>query len=98
MIKPRFLPAAASELLKEVAYYSKVRDGLGIRFEHSVESTVKDVVSNLNGGAPAPQGTRSRLVKGFPFSVVYRASDTEILIVAVMHHRRTPGYWADRIA
>jgi hypothetical protein len=53
VIKPRFLPAAEAELLKEVAYYSNVRDGLGI---------------------------------------------TEILIVAVIHHRRTPGYWADRVA
>ena len=98
MIKPRFLPAAATELLKEVAYYSNVRDGLGIRFEHAVESAVKNAVSNPSGGAPSPKGTRSRLVKGFPFSVVYRASDTEILVVALMHHRREPGYWADRIA
>jgi hypothetical protein len=30
VIKPRFLPAAEAELLKEVAYYSIVRDGLGI--------------------------------------------------------------------
>ena len=98
MIKPRFLPAAESELLKEVTYYSNLRNGLGIRFEHAVESAVKNAVSNPSGGAPSPKGTRSRLVKGFPFSVVYRASDTEILVVAVMNHRRQPGYWADRIA
>ena len=98
MIKPRFLPAAEAELLKEVAYYSKVRDGLGIRFEHAVESAVKNAVSNPSGGVPSPKDTRCRLVKGFPFSVVFRASDTQILVVAVMHHRRAPGYWADRIA
>ena len=98
MIKPRFLPAAEAELLKEVAYYSNVRDGLGIKFEDAVESAVNNAVSNPIGGDPSTKGTRSRLVKGFPFSVVFRASDTEILIVAVMHHRRKPGYWADRIA
>jgi hypothetical protein len=98
VIKPRFLPAAEFELLKEVAVYSNSRDGLGMKFEQAVESAVTNAVSNPIGGAPAPKGTRSRLVKGFPFSVVYRASDTEILIVAVMHHRRKPGYWADRIA
>ena len=98
MIKPRFLPAAESELLKEVTYYSNLRNGLGIRFERAVESAVKNAVSNPSGGGPSPNDTRSRLVKGFPFSVVFRASDTEILVVAVMHHRREPGYWADRIA
>ena len=98
MIKPRFLPAAEAELLKEVAYYSNIQDGLGIKFEHAVESAVNNAVSNPLGGAPSPKGTRSRLVKGFPFSIVFRVSDTEILIVAVMHHRRKPSYWADRIA
>jgi toxin ParE1/3/4 len=98
VIKPRFLPAAEAELLKEVAYYSNVRDGLGIRFEQAVESAVKNAVSNPSGGAPSPKDTRSRRVKGFPFSVVFRASATQILVVAVMHHRRAPGYWADRIA
>ncbi len=98
MIKPRFLPAAEAELLKEVAYYSNVRDGLGIKFEDAVESAVNNAVSNPIGGAPSPKGTRSRHVKGFPFSVVFRVSDTEILIVAVMHHRRKPGYCAVRIA
>jgi plasmid stabilization system protein ParE len=98
VIKPRFLPAAESELLKEVAYYSNVRDGLGIKFEDAVESAVKNAVSNPSGGAPSPKGTRSRIVKGFPFSVVFRASDKEILVVALIHHRREPGYWADRIA
>jgi plasmid stabilization system protein ParE len=95
--KPRFLPAAEAELLKEVAYYSIARGGLGVQFEHAVESAVRKAVANPGGGAPSLNGTRSRLVKGFPFSVVYRAGDTEILVVAVMHHRREPGYWAVRI-
>jgi plasmid stabilization system protein ParE len=98
VIKPHFLPAAEAELLKEVACYSNIQDGLGIKFEHAVESAVNNAVSNPLGGAPSPKGTRSRLVKGFPFSIVFRVSDTEILIVAVMHHRRKPSYWADRIA
>ena len=98
MIAPRFLPAAEAELLKEVAYYSSARDGLGVKFEHAVESAVKKAIANPDGGAPSHKGTRSRLVKGFPFSVVYRASKTEILVVAVMHHRKEPGYWTARIA
>jgi len=97
-MKPRFLPAAEVELLKEVAYYANVSDGLGIKFAYAVESAVKDAVSNPSGGAPSPKDTRSRPVKGFPFSVVFRASGTEILVVALMHHRREPGYWANRIA
>lgn len=37
------------------------------------------------------------LVKGFPFSVVYRASELELLVVAIAPHRKRPYYWASRI-
>lgn len=50
------------------------------------------------GGAPLANGTRSVLIKGFPFSLVYRASDVELLVVAVAPHRRLPDYWLPRIA
>lgn len=97
MIKPRFLPAAEAELLKEVVYYSKARDGLGVEFEREVEIAVKNAITNPGGGAPSAKGTRSRFVKGFPFSVIYRTSGSELLVVALAHHRREPGYWAHRI-
>ena len=97
MIKPRFLPVAETELLKEIAYYSNARNGLGVKFEHAVENALKQAVANPNGGAPSSAGARSRPVKGFPFKVVFRANDREILVVAIAHHRRKPGYWEDRV-
>ena len=97
MIKPRFLPAAEAEFLKEVAYYSNAREGTGIKFERAVNAAVQKAGANPDAGAPSAKSTRSRLVKDFPFSVVYRASDIELLIVAVAHHRRQPEYWANRI-
>jgi len=95
--KTRFLPAAEAEFLKEIDYYSNVREGLGIRFQLSVMAAVGKAAANPSGGAPSRKGTRIRLVKGFPFSVVYRASDVELLVVAVGHHRRQPDYWLQRI-
>jgi toxin ParE1/3/4 len=49
------------------------------------------------GGAPSAMGTRSVLVKGFPFSIVYRATDIELLVVAVTPHKRQPDYWLSRL-
>ena len=34
----------------------------------------------------------------FPYAVLYSTEPQYILILAVMHHRREPGYWRDRIA
>jgi len=40
--------------------------------------------------------TRRVLVHRFPYQVVYRLTASEILIVAVAHLKRRPGYWKDR--
>ncbi|MHA4867609.1 type II toxin-antitoxin system RelE/ParE family toxin [Duganella sp. PWIR1] len=98
MIQARFLPEAEDELMKEVAYYSNAGSGLGAKFQLAVEEAVKLAAAKPEAGTPAQNGTRRRIIKGFPFSVVYRPSDTEILIVALAHHRRKPGYWLGRKA
>jgi len=97
VIPVRFLPAAEAELLHEVEYYSNARAGTGIRFQAAVEASVERAARHPLGGAPSPKGTRSVLVKGFPFSIVYRVSDVELLVVAVAPHRQRPGYWLPRI-
>ncbi|WP_396267770.1 type II toxin-antitoxin system RelE/ParE family toxin [Ideonella sp.] len=97
MIPIRVLPQAEAELLHEVEYYSSARAGTGIRFQAAIEAAIERAARHPLGGAPSPRGTRSVLVKGFPFSVVYRADERELLVVAVAPHRRRPGYWLVRI-
>jgi toxin ParE1/3/4 len=93
----RFLPAAEVELLKEVTYYSNARTGAGVRFQAAVEAAIFRVAKHPLGGAPSFKETRSLLVKGFPFSVVYRPSQQEVLVVAIAPHRKRPQYWASRV-
>ena len=84
-------------MLREVAYYSKARAGAGTRFNEAVRQAVLRAVHHPHGGAPSFGETRTMLVKGFPFSVVYRASDDEILVVAIAPHRKRPYYWQTRV-
>ena len=97
MIKTRFLPPAEFELLAEVACYSKARTGLGLRFQSAVEHAVARVSAFPLSGRPSAKATRQMLVKGFPFNVVYRPGESEILIVAIAHQSRQPGYWLTRV-
>ncbi len=96
-MKVGFLPAAEIEFLREVAYYSKARSGSGLRFQMAVQAAVSRIAMHPLSGASSFKGTRSTLVKGFPFSVVYRPSPSEILVIAVAPHRKRPYYWASRI-
>lgn len=97
MTKVRFLPAAELELLHETAHYSTARAGTGARLNEAVRQAVLRAVHMPQAGAPSFEGTRTMLVKGFPFSVVYRASENELLVVAVAPHRKRPYYWASRV-
>jgi len=40
---------------------------------------------------------RRRMIRNFPFQILYRILDRNIPIVAVMHTSREPGYWKDRV-
>ncbi|MCE7949965.1 MAG: type II toxin-antitoxin system RelE/ParE family toxin [Xanthomonadales bacterium PRO7] len=40
--------------------------------------------------------TRSYSFPRFPFRLVYFVRDSVVVVVAVCHHRRKPGYWAVR--
>ena len=41
--------------------------------------------------------TRRYVITRFPYGIVYQIRANEILVVAVMHLKRQPDYWIDRI-
>ena len=46
---------------------------------------------------PHFEGTfRRKLLRRFPFQLIYEVTAEEVLLVAVAHLRRRPGYWRDR--
>ena len=42
------------------------------------------------------EGTRRYVFHRFPFSLVYREMGKDVVIVAVAHGKRKPGYWKVR--
>lgn len=97
MKRARFVTAARREFLAEVAYYSEVEPGLGKRFTEAVEDATVRALTFPLSGSPSAANTRRVMVKGFPFSLVYRPDETGIIIFAVAHHSRKPEYWRSRV-
>lgn len=93
----RFLASAQAELLETISYYSASNGALGLRFEQAVANAVRGAVAHPERGAPRSRNTRRWLVKWFPFGVIYRASEHEVLVVAVAHQRKQPEYWSRRL-
>jgi toxin ParE1/3/4 len=95
VIDHRFLPEALAEYEDAASWYGP--DG-GLRFIAAVEHAI-DEVCTLPLTWPTWFGVddlRRRVVPRFPYSIIYVVEPTAVLIVAVAHHSRRPGYWLAR--
>lgn len=72
--------------------------GLGNEFLDEFERSVALIVSFPESGQRCYEKFRRTLLARFPFSVFYEILEHGILIVAVSHQRRRPGYWRKRAA
>jgi len=92
-----FLPPAQEEMTAAARYYQAQSTGLGTEFLAEVERTIAAIVSHPKAAPKVKLDIRRRLLKRFPFGILYVATVDEIVVLAVMHLRRRPGYWQGRL-
>ena len=93
-----FHPEALEEYTQAAFYYARKEPGLDLRFILSVERAIESIVQDPVRWRPIDEDVRRCLTRLFPYAVLYTTEDDYILIVAVAHCSREPGYWKHRIA
>lgn len=78
-------------------FYEERSPGLGRDFLEEIERTIDSLVAHPESGPRISRNLRRRIVRRFPFGVIYAVETDRIIIVAIMHLRRRPGYWKGRI-
>ncbi len=78
-------------------FYEGRSEGLGLDFLEEVEQTVASILAYPKSGPVISQNIRRRIVRRFPFGVLYALQGDQIVIVAVAHLKRRPHYWKVRI-
>jgi len=91
-----FHPDAQEEFIAAARYYETQAENLGLDFISAVEATYRRLVTFPESGRAFGSRLRRVLVPGFPYGLIYRAERDLLLIVAVAHVRRRPGYWRSR--
>ena len=99
MTTVRFEDAADEELIDEIVRYELRREGLGVEFLNAVREAVRLVTENPDAWQASEYGrdVRRFVMDRFPFTIVYTEFADEILIIAIAHASREPGYWRTRL-
>lgn len=96
-MRARFLKPAEAEVEEAVAYFDEQREGLGERFEEALSDAVAFVAERPLSGKGISKLVRKFRVRTFSYNLIYAVDADEIVIIAVAHHRRRPGYWRNRL-
>lgn len=89
--------AATVEMEAAARRYEERVPGLGKRFYNAFLAARRFIQENPELGAPFEHDTRKWNLRVFPYKIVYRNLPGAILIIAVAHHSRRPGYWRWRL-
>ena len=83
--------------LKEAArYYESKVNGLGFAFLDEVERVVNLIRDNPESAPRIYKVVRRKILRGFPYSIMYSIVDDSIRILAIANQKRRPFYWWDR--
>lgn len=94
----RLLLSAEQEMFDAACYYEMQAPGLGADFLNKIELAFQDISVAPERWPVVRDTIRRRLIRRFPYSLLYRIDPDEIIILAVMHQKRHPSYWLPRKA
>ncbi len=91
------LPKARNDLSKAARYLELEKLGLGNRLTDEIQDALGRLSLNPQVGAEVAPGVRKLVVRRFPYSLLYRITPEYVLVLAVVHQRRHPRRWQDRL-
>jgi plasmid stabilization system protein ParE len=91
-----FHPKAEAELSEAAAHYESQVTGLGRAFAAEAERIISLLRTHPDTGSSLGLRRRRMSMDRFPYWIVYQRDPESLLIIAVAHFRRRPGYWRRR--
>ena len=98
MILIRYHEEAEKELLNAVGYLELQAKGLGRRLWAEIKRAESLIAQFPKSAKEIRHGIRKQIMRTFRYSLIYSIEEDGLLILAVAHHSRRPGYWLSRIS
>ena len=96
MDRPEFHRLAEHELNEAAQYYDREEPGLGSSFLEEVDRCLRSIEAHPEAGHLLRGLVRRRLLRRFPYALLYKIRPSAVRILAVMNLKRRPMYWVGR--
>lgn len=93
-----FHPEALEEYEQAALYYADREPGLELSFVEAIEECIQRILDAPARWRVIDEDVRRCLTRVFPYGILYTVEPDYVLIVALMHCSREPGYWKQRVA
>lgn len=93
----RLTRLAAGDVAKARAWYEQQPPGLGTSFLEEIDAAIERIAAAPDAYPFVVGDARRILVRRFPYSIYFRSGTTLIRIIPVLHQRRAPTTWRDRV-
>lgn len=102
-MRVRLHPGASPDFTAAGDWYDSQLPGLGLDLVEEVERALDAIAERpatwpLWPGLAEKVGVRRFLLARFPFAIAYIVEADEVVILALAHLRRRPGYWRGRLS
>jgi hypothetical protein len=95
-VKVRILSCAEHEFAEAVDFYNAERPGLGYELAQEVQRTLDRISAFPEAWPLFSERTRRCIVRCFPYGVLYQIRADCVLVVALLHMKRSPKTWQER--
>lgn len=96
MGRAEFHRLADRELNEAAQYYDLENPGLGSSFLNEIDRCLQSIEDQPEAGVILRGSVRRRLLRRFPYALLYKIKPGTIRILAVMNLKRRPTYWVGR--
>src|SRR5437016_1537476 len=96
MDRPEFHRLAEHELNEAAQYYDLEEPGLGSSFLEEVDRCLRSIEAHREAAPILRGAVHRRLLRRFPYALLYKIKPNRIRILAVMNLKRRPMYWVGR--
>ena len=90
-------PEARLDILDAFSWYQEQRPGLGLDFKLCVDEVFSKLRRRPNIYKKVHKEVRRVVTQRFPFGVFYLIENNKVIALAVLHARRDPKKWKQRI-